>query len=321
MKHWRRIAIAVAVLAVALSLLNASWIAPKPPGRLIVIAQRGIVQPLREGASANGCTAQGIQAAEDNLYIENSLPSLFKSTRLGAQGVEVDVRRTRDGQAVLFQDETLECRTNGSGPLAEKTLAELKALDIGFGYTPDGRNFPLRGRGIGGMPTVEELLREIPIAHIVFNMRGANPADADALVAAFARAHVEIDSKYAFHGAPAVIARLKALAPGAWTFDVGALGACLDSYGAFGWTGFVPGACEDTTVGVPTGTGWTVWGWPYRFFARLRGANSRVLMYRGVGNGRILGLNRIEQYDEVPQHYRGHLFIEDFHNVGRALQR
>ena len=321
MKTWRGIAIAVAVLAVALSLLNASWIAPKPAGRLIVIAQRGIIQPLREVAPASGCTAQNIQQSEDNLYIENSLPSLFKSTRLGAQGVEVDVRRTRDGQAVLFQDETLECRTNGSGRLVDKTLAELKALDIGYGYTADGRNFPLRGRGIGGVPTVEELLREIPIAHIVFNLRGTDPADAEALIAAFARAQVEIDGKYAFHGAPAVTARLKSLAPKAWTFDVAKLGACLDNYGAFGWTGFVPGACKDTTVGIATGTGWTVWGWPYRFFARIAGANSRVLMYRGVESGRILGLNRIEQYDEVPQHYRGHLFIEDFHNVGRALQR
>ena len=321
MRAWRKVAIAVAILAVGLSLLNASWIAPKPAGRLIVIAQRGIVQPLREGADASGCTARQILASEDNLYIENSLPSLFKSTRLGAQGVEVDVRRTRDGQLVLFRDETLECRTDGKGRVSEKTLAELKALDIGHRYTPDGSSFPLRGRGIGGMPTVEEALREIPAAHIIFNMRGTEPADADALLAAFARARVEIGPKYGFHGDPAVIARLKNLAPKAWTFDAAGLGACLDAYVPIGWTGFVPESCRDTTVGVPTGTGWTVWGWPYRFFARIAGADSRVLMYRGVEGREIPGLDKAEQLEEVPRHFKGHLFIEDFHNVGRALQR
>ena len=321
MKLWRKAAIGLALLAVGLSLLNASWIAPRPAGRLVVIAQRGIVQPLREDADGGGCTARSIRASEDNLYIENSLPSLFKATRLGAEGVEIDVRRSRDGHAIVFRDESVECRTNGRGRVADLGLAELKALDIGHGYTPDGTSFPLRGRGIGGMPTVEETLREIPEAHIVFNLRGGGPALADALVAAFRRAEVKIDRRYGFHGDAAALARLKSLVPDAWTFEVGRLGACLDAYVPVGWTGYVPEACRRTSVGVPVGTGWTVWGWPYRFFARMAGAESRVLMYRGIAGGEILGLDAPEQLDRVPRDFKGHLFIEDFHTVGRALQR
>ena len=308
MKVRRKAAIVVAVLAVGLSLLNASWIAPKPAGRLIVIAQRGIAQPLREGADEAGCTARAIRASEDNLYIENSLPSLYKATRLGAEGVEVDVRLSRDGHAVLFRDESVECRTDGRGRIGDLTLAELKALDIGHGYTPDGSSFPLRGGGIAGLPTAEEALREIPEAHIVFNLRSDDPAVADALVAAFRRAEVKIDRQHGFHGNLAAVARLKTLVPGAWTFDVGQLGACLEAYTPMGWTGYVPGACRKTSVGVPVGTGWTLWGWPYRFFARMAGAE-------------ILGLDAPEQLDRVPRGFKGHLFIEDFHNVGRALQR
>ena len=322
MSLWKRILIAVAVVAVALSLLNASWIAGAQPGRLIVVAQRGIVQPARDPAQA-GCDAARILPPEDNLYIENSLPSLYKATRLGADAVAVDVRRTRDGQMVLFRDSDLDCRTNGKGPLAARTLAELKALDIGYGYTADGgRTFPLRGRGIGGMPTVEEALREVWRSRIVFNLRGADPGDADALVAAFARAGVKIDAKHSFHGHPAVLARLKRLVPPAWTYGKADLASgCLADYKRTGWLGFVPGSCRDATVAVPIDGQWTLWGWPNRFQARLRGANARLMMFQAYRDGEIVGLQRPEQLAQVPRDFRGYVFIEDFHNVGRALQR
>ena len=321
MSLWKKVLIAVAVLAVAFSLLNASWIAGAQPGRLIVVAQRGIVQPALR-PEEGGCDAARIRAAEDNLYIENSLPSLYKATRLGADAVAVDVRRTRDGQAVLFRDATLECRTDGRGRLADRTLAELKALDIGHGYTGDGgRTFPLRGRGIGGMPTVEELLREVPRSGIVFNLPSGDPADADALLAALARAGAKIEGRFGFHGAPAVIARVKRLAPQAWAFTGEALDDCIADYARTGWTGFVPASCKGATTAVPLDSPWTLWGWPNRLQSRLRGAGAKLLIFEAYRDGGIVGLTRPEQLDEVPRDFRGHLFIEDFHAVGRALQR
>ncbi len=52
--------------------------------------------------------------------------------------VEIDVAPTKDGKMVLFHDWTVDCRTNGKGETRDLTLAELKALDIGYGYTADG---------------------------------------------------------------------------------------------------------------------------------------------------------------------------------------
>ena len=322
MSLWKKILIIIAVIAVALSLINASWIAGAQPGRLVVVAQRGIVQPT-VGSRQGGCDAARIRPPEENLYIENSLPSLYKATRLGADAVSVDVRRTRDGQMVLFRDPTLDCRTNGKGALADRTLAELKALDIGWGYTADGgRTFPLRGRGIGGMPTVEEALREVWRTRIVFNLRGTDPADADALVAAFSRAAVKIDDKYSFHGRPAVLARLKSLVPRAWTYGEAELeSGCLADYKRIGWLGFVPASCRGATVAVPLNGQWTLWGWPNRFQARMGGAGARQVMFERYSGGEIVGLRRPEQLGEVPRDFRGHVFIEDFYNVGRALRR
>jgi glycerophosphoryl diester phosphodiesterase len=63
---------------------------------------------------------------------ENTLRSVRRALELGADGVEVDVYFV-DGQLVVIHDDTLQRTTNGRGPLAEKTFAQLRALDAGAG--------------------------------------------------------------------------------------------------------------------------------------------------------------------------------------------
>lgn len=49
----------------------------------------------------------------------------------GLEWVEVEVRRTKDGQHVVFDADTLDDRSSGTGALKDRTLAELAALDAG----------------------------------------------------------------------------------------------------------------------------------------------------------------------------------------------
>jgi glycerophosphoryl diester phosphodiesterase len=324
MKVWKPLGLGIAGVAVTLSMINASWIAGKQKGQLILVARRGVGPHIPpEALAQGGCTATRISAPpEGNLYIENSLPSLYRAMRLGAGAIEVDVRRTRDGQAVLFRDETLECRTNGRGRVSDHDLAALKAMDVGFGYTADGgRTFPLRGRGIGGMATVEEALREVPSTRLIFRLPGGDPGVAEALVAAFARAGVKIDGRYGFHGDPQAAARVKALAPEAWTFDAAKPGRCLDDYFRTGWFAFVPASCRGTTIILPVDGQFSLWGWPNRFLSRMVGADTRVMVVGAERGGGIVGLETVEQIDDVPRDFRGYLWIEDFFTVGRAVQR
>jgi glycerophosphoryl diester phosphodiesterase len=65
-----------------------------------------------------------------------------------------NVHPTTDGQFAVFHDWTLDCRTDGHGITREHSIADLKKLDIGYGYTTDGgRRYPFRGSGVGMMPT------------------------------------------------------------------------------------------------------------------------------------------------------------------------
>jgi glycerophosphoryl diester phosphodiesterase len=68
---------------------------------------------------------------------ENTLASFRRAWELGAAMVEMDIRLTADGHAVLLHDATLDRTTSGSGPLAACTLAQVRALDAGSRFDPE----------------------------------------------------------------------------------------------------------------------------------------------------------------------------------------
>jgi glycerophosphoryl diester phosphodiesterase len=305
---------------VTLSLIDASWLAGRPEGRLTLGARRGGGQPIAADAPAD-CTARHVTPGEHGNLIENSAGAMVKAISDGANGLMLDVQATSDGQAVIFRDRTLECRTNGTGAVAERDLAYLRTLDIGYGYSQDGgRTFPQRGLGIGAMPTVENVLalRRDPL--LVFDLADARAADA--IVAAFRRAGVTIGPRHGFAGPPAARARLRQLTQSGFILDRDASEACLGSYRSTGWLGIVPGACSGTTLILPRGGAFTLWGWPYRFMARMSGAGARFFIAGdGADGDHWVGLTEAEQLGEVPHDYTGMLLVEDMNNVGRALVR
>lgn len=78
----------------------------------------------------------------------------------------MDVHPTADGEVVVIHDATVNRTTDGSGAVAGLRLEELRRLDAGYRFTPDGgRTFPFRGRGIR-VSTLEELLRAFPGARV-----------------------------------------------------------------------------------------------------------------------------------------------------------
>lgn len=59
---------------------------------------------------------------------ENTMMSFYMGMQMGANGIETDVRRTRDGVLVLFHDETLMRVTGAEGTIADHTYDELQQL-------------------------------------------------------------------------------------------------------------------------------------------------------------------------------------------------
>lgn len=67
---------------------------------------------------------------------ENTLAAFRNALAIGVDGFEFDVQMTRDGELIIMHDETVDRTTNGRGPVKDKTLAELRALDAGRGEPP-----------------------------------------------------------------------------------------------------------------------------------------------------------------------------------------
>ena len=93
---------------------------------------------------------------------ENTLESFLEAVALGADAIEFDVQVSRDGVPVVMHDATLDRTTDGSGPVAQYSVAELQRLDAGARFTRDeGKSFPWRGRGVR-ISTFDEIIDALP---------------------------------------------------------------------------------------------------------------------------------------------------------------
>ncbi|MEU8977236.1 glycerophosphodiester phosphodiesterase family protein [Streptomyces sp. NPDC048309] len=64
---------------------------------------------------------------------ENTLRSFVAAQQAGLDLIELDLHLSKDGALVVMHDAEVDRTTDGSGPIAEKTLSELRALDAGRG--------------------------------------------------------------------------------------------------------------------------------------------------------------------------------------------
>ncbi len=88
---------------------------------------------------------------------ENSLAGLGIAARLGCRGVEFDVMLSRDGVPFLIHDETLERTTNGSGRVADLSIAEIQRFDTGGKFH---KAFGILD-GVSPAPTLEATMAQI----------------------------------------------------------------------------------------------------------------------------------------------------------------
>jgi glycerophosphoryl diester phosphodiesterase len=78
---------------------------------------------------------------------ENTLPALECGLAAGFGFIEVDLHITSDGEIVVIHDKTLDRTTDGSGPVTQQSLADLRALDAGGWFNPffKGTKIPTLG--------------------------------------------------------------------------------------------------------------------------------------------------------------------------------
>ena len=315
MKRWLRYgAFVLAVAFLILTLVNASWLAPDPVGAPKLIAHRGLSQLYdKAGVERDTCTADRIEQPVHG-YLENTIDSVLRAQKLGAWAVEVDIAPTADGELVVFHDWGLDCRTEGTGDVRDATLEELKTLDAGYGYTPDGgKTFPFRGKFESAIPTFEEVAQALPPrGRLMINFKSKDPAEADLVSAKLAAIGRDpAVSRDGFYGHAGPINRIRELHPEAWAWEQAGAKVCSQDYIAYGWTGYLPQSCRGGTMVIPLNYQWAFWGWPNRLIARMEEHGGRVLIVGPTGDNRPRGLDLPEQLGEIPASFNGYVWVED----------
>jgi glycerophosphoryl diester phosphodiesterase len=294
--------IAIGAFVVFATLNNTNLFAPDRPGRPVLLAHRGLAQTFNlDGVKNDTCTASRIHPPE-HPYLENTIASMEAAFRAGADIVELDIHPTTDGHFAVFHDWTLDCRTDGKGVTREQSLAVLKALDIGHGYTADdGKTFLFRGKGVGLMPTLDEALAAFPDKGFLIHIKSNDPADGEKLAERLKRLTPGQSDSLAVYGGHRPVSvvreRLSDIPVMSARLELG----CLLPYLAVGWTGYVPSSCAKLVLLVPRNYAGLLWGWPDRFVSRMRSVASVVFVAGPYQAGEFsTGIDTADELKSVP---------------------
>ena len=305
----------LATLVIGFYLGNAAWLVPSHPEERLMLAHRGLHQTFETiGVGRSNCTAI-IIAPPTHDYLENTLPSIQAAIDLGADIIEIDIHPTTDSDFMVFHDWELSCRTDGEGVVREQTKEYLKSLDIGFGYTADnGKTYPFRGKFVGKMPTLGEVLTAYPETHFLINIKGGDPKEASQLTE-YLKNHPHTNSERisVYGNGTTVIDKFARLNPDMITLNRDQAFSCLKMYLLTGWSGHVPDVCSNTYVPVPKNYQWIIWGWPNRFEKRLNKVGSKPMLMGSRGQGASSG---VDDRESIPANYGGVVWTNRIDIVG-----
>lgn len=295
---------------------NSSFLTKERGGKPLLLAHRGLSQTFyMEGVTNDTCTARRIHRPE-HAYLENTLPSMEAAFKAGADIVELDIKPTKDGRFAVFHDWTLDCRTNGTGTTNDYTMAELKTFDIGYGYTADqGKSYPFRGKGIGLMPSLDEVLAHFPNRSLLLHIKSNDPNEGIQLAKKLAALPQKRLDQLTVYGGDEPVAALQKKLPELRVMSKETMKHCLIPYLAGGWTGYMPKACKHTQLHIPENVAPWLWGWPDRFLNRMDRANTRVIVTGDSDGDFSSGFDAPEDIQRLPDHYTGGIWTNRFDKI------
>lgn len=114
----------------------------------------------------------------------NTLPAFELAARQGAHGIELDVHRSRDGHPVVIHDFTVDATTDGTGPVASLSLADLRTFDAGAWFGPQFAGVRV--------PTLDEVFEAVGrrlLVNVEIKAEGEETDGVEEVVAACIRRH------------------------------------------------------------------------------------------------------------------------------------
>lgn len=160
----------VALLVAALYL----WPAPKPVAHVyFAAAPVGRAEIIAHGGGQGHAPP-------------NTLLALQRASKMGADVLEIDVQRTRDGVLIARHDDTLDRTTDLQGLIADLDWADIAKADAGATWVIEAERFADRGITV---PKLEDALAAFPDARWIMEIKNDTPVAAIGMCAAIRSAY------------------------------------------------------------------------------------------------------------------------------------
>ena len=142
------------------------------------------------------------------------------------------------------------------------------------------------------------------------------------LVASLPTPSIDVTGQNILIGDAAAVAFIESLQPAHAAFSIAGARKCASDYHVSGMWGSVPESCNNGTMLLTLDDiGYSLWGWPNRFLARMKAANVRLIIAEDVVDGQIKGLTDVTQYGDIANSYNGYIWVDNIEELGPALRR
>jgi glycerophosphoryl diester phosphodiesterase len=142
------------------------------------------------------------------------------------------------------------------------------------------------------------------------------------LVASLPTPSIDVTGQNILIGDAAAVAFIESLQPAHAAFSIAGARKCASDYHVSGMWGSVPESCKNGTMLLTLDDiGYSLWGWPNRFLARMKAANVRLIIAEDVVDGQIKGLTDVSQYGDIANSYNGYIWVDNIEELGPALRR
>ena len=132
------------------------------------LAGMGYANPATKGRPSSEDIEVVVHRGANFLAPENTLPSARAALKYGAEWIELDVRKSKDGVLYNLHDETLDRTTDGHGPIRLVTSSEIERLDAGSWFGP-----AFRGLKVSRIETMLDSLKGK--ANVFFDVKKGTP--------------------------------------------------------------------------------------------------------------------------------------------------
>lgn len=110
---------------------------------------------------------------------ENTLAAFDRGVREGADGLELDVHLSGDGEVMVCHDASVDRTTDARGTIRAMTSRELASVDAGYRFVDEDGHYPFRGQGFG-IPMLRDVVARYPDRRLIIEMKDDDPRLAEA---------------------------------------------------------------------------------------------------------------------------------------------